>query len=1094
MTSGKLWPHQADAVESVTRAIGRGGRTSLIAACGTGKTRIGRAAAVRLGTVRRVLVVLPTIDLLVQTLRGYRDAGDGALGTVAAVCSDPSVAELELLHGEPDILVTTTPAVLADSVRDQECVTVLSTYASLPVIAEAHGLHGLPDWDLAVIDEAHRTTGRADGPWKTVHRDEQVPARRRLYMTATPRISERGGEAMVSMHDTTIFGEVSYRLPFSRAIEMGLLADYRVVVPVVTDEEVHRLAADESLEMRLGGSKLSPAMLAGQIAVLRTMKEFGVRRAISYHHRVAEAKKWAQTLPAAAALLPGGIELWAGHVSGMQAPHLRRRIIERLADPGGETVVVSNAKVLAEGVDVPAVDAVVFTRPRDSAVDTVQAVGRALRTGGRSDKVATIVVPLLLAAGESPEAALEGSAWEPVWQVIRALRDHDDRLEDFLSVKRVQLGEGSLFEGAEREAKLPPWLHIRGVDVPTEFAEAITIRALRASSPSWDEFYGAARAYAYVHGHANAPAKWVSPGGLKVGQWILDQRRARREGRLSADREAALEAVHVVWNIKDDGWTAALGHAQKYFTQHGHLDMRQDERAEDGYQIGRWIGWQRMAYHQGKLPDDRVAALDKLGMVWNKALTAWQRNYSEAQQYYEEHGDLLVVPSHVTASGCRLGTWIAKQRDNYQKDKLSAEQIVLLDEIGMAWRPLDEAWQQAYQHACAYRERHGHLDVPTGYVASDDFRLGRWIINQRKARREDRMPEDKIRALEDLGIVWDPLEAKWERGLAEARAYKDRYKDLRVHARYVAPSGYKLGGWIADQRKAQARERLPKDRIDRLNALGMSWAVPDDTWQVAYRDLCAYREANGNQDLPQDFLSSSGINLYKWAATQRMARAGGQLSDERQRLLDRIGFPWDLEHDRWMRRYYEVSAAMGEIKSPRSLDVGSPERIWLDNQAVAYRKARLDAERRELLEALGVTADQVWTMWRSAYDELAAFRKEEGHFQVPDDYRTIDGVLLAKWKTFQRSQRNKDKLAEEKVRLLEKIGFPWDPVAERWDIRYEEAVAFKRRNGHLLPAQGSKLHTWLVRQHRNSERGILNRSHRTLLDHLDPQWSAVATG
>lgn len=1092
MTSGRLWPHQAEAVESVTRAIGRGGRTSLIAACGTGKTRIGRAAAACLGTARRVLVVLPTIELLVQTLRAYRDAGDGALGTVVAVCSDPSVAELELLHGEPGIVVTTTPAVLADCVREQECVTALSTYASLPVIAEAHGQHGLAAWDLAVIDEAHRTTGRADGPWKTVHRDEQVPARRRLYMTATPRISEREGESVVSMHDTTIFGEVSYRLPFSKAIEMGLLADYRVVVPVVTDKEVHRLAADETLEMRLGGAKLSPGVLAGQIAVLRTMKEFGVRRAISYHHRVADAKKWAQTLPAAAALLPGGIELWAGHVSGMQAPHLRRRVIERLADAGEETVVVSNAKVLAEGVDVPAVDAVVFTRPRDSAVDTVQAVGRALRTGGRSDKIATIVVPLLLAAGESPEAALEGSAWEPVWQVIRALRDHDDRLEDFLRIKRAQLGEGTLFEAGPREANLPPWLHIRGVDVPADFAQAITIRALRASSPSWDEFYGAARAYAYIRGHANTPTRWVSPGGLKVGQWILDQRRARREGRLSADREAALEALHVVWNTKDEGWTAALRYAEKYHTQHGHLDMRQDERAEDGYQIGRWISWQRMAYHQGKLSDDRVAALDRLGMVWDKALTAWQRNYSEARQYYDEHGDLLVVPSHTTVSGCRLGIWIAKQRDNYQKDKLSAEQIVLLDEIGMAWRPLDEAWQQAYQHACAYRERHGNLDVPTDY-ASDDFRLGTWIVNQRKARRDDRMPEDKIRALEDLGIVWDPLEAQWERGLAEARAYKDRYKDLRVHARYVSPSGYKLGGWIAHQRRAQAKGRLPQDRAARLDTLGMSWTVPDDTWNIAYRDLSAYREENGNLDLPQDFLSSSGINLYKWAATQRTARAGGRLSEERQRLLDRIGFPWDLDLERWMRRYREVSAAMGETKSPRSLAVGSPERIWLDNQAVAYRKDRLDAGRRELLEALGVTADQVWTTWRTVYDELAAFRKEEGHFRVPADYRTIDGIFLAKWKNHQRSQRNLGRLPEERIRLLDKIDFPWDRVAENWDIRYEEAVAFKQRNGHLRPAPGSKLHTWLVRQHRNSERGILNRSHRTLLDHLDARWADAAT-
>ncbi|MEU0215572.1 Helicase associated domain protein [Streptomyces sp. NPDC006265] len=1092
MASGELWPHQAEAVEAITRAIGSGGRTTLIAACGTGKTRIGRAAVARLDTVRRVLVVLPTIELLVQTLRAYRDAGDGPLGTVVALCSDPSVAELELLHGEPDVLVTTASEVLAECVRGEECATVLSTYASLPVLADAHSRHGLPDWDQVVIDEAHRTTGRADGPWKAVHRDELVPARRRLYMTATPRISDHGGES-VSMQDTTIFGQVSYRLPFSKAIEMGLLADYRVVVPVVTDEEVHRLAADETLAVTLGGAKLSPGMLAGQIAVLRAMREFGARRAISYHHRVAEAKKWAQTLPAAAALLPGSIDLWAGHVSGMQAPHLRRRVIERLADPDGDMVMVSNAKVLAEGVDVPAVDAVVFTRPRDSAVDTVQAVGRALRTGGRSEKVATIVVPLLLSAGESPEAALEGSAWEPVWQVIRALRDHDDRLEEYLRIKRAELGEGRLFEGGPREARLPPWLHVLGVDMPADFAQAITIRALRASSPSWDEYFGAARAYAYLHGHANTPGKWVSPGGLRVGQWILDQRKARREGRLSREREDALQTLHIVWNVIDDVWATALGHAQKFHAQHGHLNVRQDERTEDGYGLGQWIGWQRMAYRQGKLPDERIAALDQLGMIWDKALTAWQRNYTEAQQYFAEHGDLLVPNSHTTPSGCSLGSWVGRQREHHEAGKLSAEQIVLLDAIGMAWRPLDEAWQQAYQYACAYRERHGHLDVPSAYVGSDAFRLGTWIGNQRKARREDRLSADKIRALEDLGIVWDPLEAKWERGLAEARSYKDRYKDLRVHAKYESPSGYKLGGWIADQRKARAQGRLAQHRVEKLDAIGMAWAVPDDTWKVAYRDLRSYREENGHLDLPQDFISTSGINLYSWAATQRTVRASGKLSEERQRLLDGIDFPWDLERDRWMRRYHEVSAAMGEAKSPRSLPAGSPERVWLDNQAVGYRKNRLDPERRELLEALGVTADQLWTIWRSAYDELVAFHKEEGHFQVPAEYRTIDGTFLAAWKNVQRTQRNQGKLPQERIRLLDKIGFPWDPYAEHWDNRYNEAVAFKERNGHLRPPRGSRLDKWLVRQHRNHERGILNRTHLGLLDRLDAQWFAAAT-
>lgn len=1090
---GRLWPHQVEAVDSITTMIGRGGRASIHMACGTGKTRVGGAVAAELGGRRRVLVVLPTIELLVQTLESYRAVGDGPLGQVIAVCSDPSIADLELLEGEPDVVVTTNAGELADAASGRTRMTVLSTYASLAVIAAAHANHKLRVWDLMVVDEAHRTTGRADGPWKVVHHDAQIPARRRLYMTATPRIADRGGEDVVSMDDTTIYGRVAHRLPFSRAIDLGLLADYRVVVPVVTDQEVHRLTTDENLSMRLGGSSLPPSVLACQIAVLRTMNEYGVRRAISYHHRVSEAKRWAHALPATAGIMPGGpIQLWAGHVSGMQAPHLRRRVIERLADPGSETVVVSNAKVLNEGIDVPAVDAVVFTRPRESAIDTIQAVGRALRTGGQVDKVATIVVPLLLSAGESPEAALEGSDWEPVWQVIRALRDHDDRLDDYLRVRRTQLGEGTLFEPGSREVKLPPWLSIEGVDVPDAFAEAITIRALRASSPSWDEYFGAARAYAYLHGHPNMPTNWISPGGLKVGQWIGDQRKHRKNGRLTSAREVALESINIIWDVIDELWMTAFEHARKFHVQHGHLDIPQAMLAEDGYRLGVWIGWQRRAHHAGKLAPERMAALDELGMVWNPSRTAWERGYDEAVAYHDRHGHLAVPAGHTTPSGHKLGTWIVRQRKLFENKKLTAEQVTMLDEAGMIWRPLDHAWQQAYQHACAFRERNGHLDVIATFKTGDGFRLGNWIINQRQAHRDNQLAADKVKALEDLGIVWNPLDAKWEHGLTEARHYKDMHKDLRVHAKYLTVSGYKLGGWIADQRKAHAAGRLPPHRVDKLNELGMSWTVPDDTWKIAYDELRVYRDTHGDLDLPVDFMSTSGINLYSWAGTQRASGKNGTLSDDRRRLLDDIEFPWDLELARWMRRYRQVSDAMGETKSPRSLPPGSPERIWLDNQAISYRKNRLDPQRRQLLEAIGVTDNLVQALWLSTYEELAAFKREEGHFAVPADYETIDGISLTTWINNQRKQRAAGSLSNEKLNLLNRIEFPWDAHTVRnWDPRYAEAVEFARINGHLQPPPSSPLRTWLLRQKRNHDNGILSRTHQLKLLTLDPNWTQM---
>ncbi|WP_284741824.1 DEAD/DEAH box helicase [Amycolatopsis sp. RTGN1] len=1099
--SPKLWPHQVEALTSVRSAIARGGRTTLVGACGIGKTRIGGALVADLRARRQALVVLPTIELLVQTLRAYRDVGDGPLGTVVAVCSDLTIAEMELIAGEPDVVVTTTADVLAGALVGRGRATVLSTYMSMRVVAAAHANHGLGPWDMVIIDEAHRTTGHAAGPWKVVHHNELVPAKRRVYMTATPRVATSSAENVVSMDDTRIFGEVSYRLPFSRAIDLGLLADYRVVVPVVTSEEIHHLTTDEGLSMTLGGSAVAPGVLAGQIAVLRSMTEYGVRRAISFHNRVADAKLWAHTLPATAKLMPSGpIELWAGHVSGVQPPPLRRRIINRLADPGDEIAVVSNARVLTEGVDVPAVDAIVFSRPRTSAIDTIQAVGRALRTGGRSGKVATIVVPLLLGSGESPEAALEGSTWEPVWQVVRALRDHDDRLDEYLRLRRTALGEGRELE-PDREVKLPPWLQIRGVAIPDEFAESITIRTVRATTVSWDEYFGAVRAYFHLNGHANVPVNWVSPGGLRVGSWLTTQRRYRRDGSLRPEREAALDSVNIVWDILDAIWTTALGHVRAFHKIHGHIDIPVKTVAEDGYRIGTWLGWQRKFYKQGALTKERIQALEQLGITWNlgedKWTRAWDAGIEAAQRYRDEHGDLEVPHNHIAANGHKLGIWLGKQRQDYAKGKLSAERITALAEIGMVWVKLDHVWQQAYKHACAYRERNGHLDVPSAWKTTDGFSLGTWILNQRKKHREGTLLADQVRALEDIGIVWSIHDAKWNRGYEEARDYFDRNKDLRVHYKWVAPSGFKLGAWIADQRKAHGAESLAQARIEKLNAIGMYWKVPDETWQTAYDELKSYRDEYGNMFLPNGFMSLTGINLYAWCQNQRGYRNNGSLSAERIALLNKIGFLWDLEQEKkardrelWMRRYNEVSAAMGEKKHPSRLPSGrSTERTWLDNQAVAYRKGNLDPERRELLEAIGVTTDQKWATWLANYEELDAFRREEGHFKVPEDYRTVDDVALASWKNRQRSFRNLGKLGDKEIALLNKIGFPWDPYAETWDKRYAEAASFKKRHGHLQFRNGNALHKWLARQRKLLAGDALEQERIDRLCALDENWA-----
>lgn len=817
-----LWPHQVEAVTAIDTTIARGGRTSLIMACGTGKTRIGGAVASNLGTRRRALVVLPTIELLVQTLESYRAATDKSLGTVVAVCSDSTIAELEMLAGEPDVVVTTNTAELADAVAGRGRVTVLSTYASLPVIAAAHAHHDLAKWDLVVVDEAHRTTGKADGPWKVVHHDARIPARRRLYMTATPRVSTSADEAVVSMDDHAIFGEVSYRLPFSRAINMGLLADYRVVVPVITSEEIHQLIRDQGLAMRLGGSEVAPGVLAGQIAVLRSMTEYGVRRAISYHHRVADAKVWAHTLPATAALMPGGaIDLWAGHVSGAQPPHLRRRILERLASSEDETVVISNARVLNEGVDVPAVDAVVFSRPRESAIDTIQALGRALRTGGRTDKIATVVVPLLLAEGESPEAALEGSEWEPVWQVLRALRDHDDRLDEALKVQRAKLGQGTLFDITTREVKLPPWLHVQGVDVPDSFARAVTIRAVRASTPSWEEFYGAAVAYRDVQGNVEIPVDWVTAEGLRLGDWWRRQKVAFNAATLEPDRTERLEQLGIIWDTLTEQWSRTYGDLRAYVEGGGDLlDIPDDLLAPStGVVLTNWCAQQRARRAIGKVSEDRIALLNEIGFIWDPAEARWMRRYHELKAIHDDRGTLLRLPA-----GSREAVWLENQIVNARRGNgLSKEKIALLAGLGidvLADRTR-QLWLRTFEELKAFHAEEGHWTVPDDMRTLDDVRLRAWQSTQRKSKASGSLAPDLIAMLDRIGFPWDP---RTEKGSAVIDARIEELTAFYVANGHLAlPKPGPLKSWLYQQRKKARQQTLSKEVATRLAGIDPLW-------------------------------------------------------------------------------------------------------------------------------------------------------------------------------------------------------------------------------------------------------------------------------
>ncbi|WP_239935247.1 DEAD/DEAH box helicase, partial [Streptomyces sp. CBG31] len=660
-----LRPHQKEAVGAATHTLTRHTRTSVIAACGTGKTLIAARTTARIAPRGRVLLLLPTLDLLSQTIRSWRLAG--RKGTAIAVCS-----RRQALDHEPfgaDVPLTTDSAELAALVEQFSPgpVTVYATYASLPAVIAAHRDHRLPPWDLVVVDEAHRTAGRLGKAWAAIHHDDQVPAARRLYLTATPRIWDpasapdgAGAEAVASMDDENLFGPVAYHLNLSDAIDLGLLADYQILVPVVTDEDLRDWLATGP------GAGVDGLHLAGrQVAALRAIHDHKLRRILTFHHRVADARAFATTLADTAAALPTTLRpqgLWADWVSGSHAPQVRRRLLlEFISHTSPDTpAVLSNARVLGEGIDVPDIDAVVFVDPKNSPVDTVQAVGRALRQQPGAGKKATLVVPVYLTPGEDPDDLLGADAYTPLWRTIQALRAHDDRLDARLSDPRTHRPTMS---PEDPDA----WLRFDRPTQADEIALALSLRVLAPKSAEWRRGLTAARRFRHTHRHLDVPQTYEDPTGYPLGRWLTWQRHLHTKHTLDTVRVQALERLGIIWDPRQAAFERGLAHAAAYAAQQGHLAAPVDE-SHDGFPLGRWLATQRTRAET--LTRERAAALAALDQWWNPPWPiTWQRAYHTALRQAER------------GTAASPGEWLTAQRE--RAGSLHPEQRHLLKSAGL---------------------------------------------------------------------------------------------------------------------------------------------------------------------------------------------------------------------------------------------------------------------------------------------------------------------------------------------------------------------------------------------------------------------------
>jgi len=612
-------PHQQIALSRILPTLKEHDRATVIMPCGSGKTLLTLWAAEQM-SCRKVLVLVPSLALLRQTLHEWLKETQWNNLIYLCVCSDPTVInkkdEIVIRQSDVDFPVTTN----SDTVKrfleaETEGVKVVfSTYHSARVVAE--GMAASDTFELGIFDEAHKTGGREGVNFSFALDNERLAIANRLFLTATPRHydvnrRDKDGNAKLvySMDGPEVYGPTAYRLSFSEAVKQNIICGLKVLVSVVTSKMVN----DEVLrraEVEVGNDPVRARQVANQIALKSAIDKSGINRIITFHKTVASAASF--TGKGGEGVHNHIRELNAFHVNGTLPTARRESIMSSFQE--AKRAVISNARCLVEGVDLPAVDMVAFMSPKRSMIDIVQATGRAMRKSDATNKTTGyILVPLFVeeTAGETVEEAVTRSEFDEVWRVLQALTEQDQVLAEIIRRLREDRGYTKGFDDRDFIEKV----EVLGPELSLEtLRKGITTRIIDRIGSSWDERFGQLKAYKDRYGHCNVPAKWSE--NPQLGSWVSIQRAIFSRKQLSDDRVRRLNEIGFVWNKSVAVWEERFAELVAFKNTHGHCNV--PFSWSENPQFGKWVSRQREIFTREKLSDDRVRRLNEIGFEWTR--------------------------------------------------------------------------------------------------------------------------------------------------------------------------------------------------------------------------------------------------------------------------------------------------------------------------------------------------------------------------------------------------------------------------------------------------------------------------------------------
>ena len=782
------------------------------------------------------------------------------------------------------------------------------------------------------------------------------------------------------------------------------------------------------------GKEITADELAKVWALLKSLDE--TNHVISFHSRISSAKEFQTVVEKTIELLKNNKkeveDVKTYHIEGKYPTYQRSKILSEFITQ--KKSLVTNARCLTEGVDVPAIDGVYFVDPKQNLIDIVQAVGRAIRK--KPTKYGYIIIPVFIKDETNTENIIEKSAFKQVWDVVEAMKDQDTRLSHVIEKLQELKGKkkfGSLLardQAEERALKadlgnifdISDSILPKNIDL-IEFVEQIGIKTLDIVGQSWDERFGEYKAFKEKFGR-EPTRESKNEFENKLSYWVGTQRSWHNSNKLSRERFDKLTSIGFNWGIVLNKWDKVF-EDYKLFRNKNNREPVVNSKDNLELYLANWAGSQRTNRKNGKLSPEKLNKLNSIGFIWHIIENKWEQSFNDYKKFKQDHD---CEPVFKTAKGLErdLSVWAGDQRERYKANKISKDRIDKLNSIGFSWDRKSDQWNNEFNKYKLFKEKNNR-EPSNSSKDKTEKSIGTWAVGQRVCGRNN-LIQYRIDKLKSIGFSWSIKEDRWGHSFNEYKSFKEKNnREPSNKAKNKEES--EIGKWITRQKIIYNKKNLPQDRIDKLNSIGIVWDQKADWWEQTFNDYKKFR-TEWNREPLHTAKDKFERDIAVWVTRQRKSYKKNKLLKDRIDKLNSIEFVWDQKSDNWEQTFEDYQTFKKKHgREPSNSSKDEFERFlahWAVAQRMGYgRKKRATPQNRiDKLKSIGFIWDVSVGQWEKSLNDYKEFKNH--HRREPSNRsKNKLETSIGSWANRQRVEYNKKRLSQDRIAKLNSIGFKW---------------------------------------------------------------------